>query len=161
MKGLFTKSFIRALIIAVVSASIIAGGIYAYETLWSGNVVITIETPPEDATAEWELEGVSVDRGTWNDATDTWTVSLARGEWIGARLTVTFKNTGTDVVTFMPYVDGEDLSAWVAPGVNIQTTGDLSQLPAAATGDITFSIGTTAEAEPGTLSPIQLEIRDS
>ena len=161
MKKIFTRSFVRALIITAVAAAVIVGGIYAYETLWSGQAVITIETPPEDAAGEWELVGVSVDRGTWDDATDTWTVTLARGEWIGARLTVTFRNTGTDVVTFMPYVDGQDLSAWVAPGVNIQTTGDLSQLPAGATGDINFSIGTTAEAEPGTLPPIQLEIRDS
>ena len=161
MKSLFAKSFIRALIITLVAGVVIIGGIYAYETLWSAKVVITIEAPPEGAAGEWELLGVSVNRGTWDDATDTWTVSLARGEWIGARLTVTFKNTGDDVLTFKPYVDGQELSAWVAPGVNIQTTGDLSQLPAGASGEIRFSIGTTANAEPGTLRPIQLEIRGS
>lgn len=45
MEKLFTRSFIRALIITAVSGLIIVGGVYAYETLWSGKAVITIEPP--------------------------------------------------------------------------------------------------------------------
>jgi len=157
MKRLLTKSFIRALIITAVSASVIIGGIYAYETLWSGKAAITIEPPTGEA--QWELEGVSADGGTWNAGTGTWTVSLQRAEWPGPGLIVSFRNNGNDAATFMPYINGQELSNWVATGVYIQTTGDLSQLPAGASGSIRFSVGATADAEPGTLPQVQLEIR--
>jgi hypothetical protein len=157
MKKLFTKSFIRALIITIISALIIVGGIYAYETLWSRKANITIEPPT--GTGEWELEGVTADGGTWNAATGTWTVSLQRAEWPGPGLIVGFRNAGDDAITFKPYINGQELSNWVATGVYVQTTGDLSQLPAGESGSIRFSVGATADAEPGILPEIQLEIR--
>jgi len=60
MKELFTKSFIGALIITVISALIIVGGVYAYETLWSGKAVITIEAPTSGG--HLEVTGVEVRR---------------------------------------------------------------------------------------------------
>ena len=52
MKKLFTGSFVRALIITVVAALIIIGGIYAYQTLWSGKAHITIEPPAGEGHLE-------------------------------------------------------------------------------------------------------------
>ena len=159
MKKLFGRSFVRALIITVVSALIIVGGIYAYETLWSGKAHITIEPPVDGATGEWELIDVTASDSTWDDATGTWTASVARGEWMGPTLTVQFKNTGGDVVTYKPYVNGHELQTYVAPGVLIQTTGDLSQLAAGETGYICFRVSVKADAESGTLPEVQLELR--
>lgn len=156
MKKLFTRSFIRALMITVISALIIAGGIYAYQTLWSGKAHITIEPPAGEG--QLEVTGVTAgSNGSWDDVTNTWTVSIAKGE--SARLTVHLRNTDGDAVSYLPYIDNHELTTYVAPGVYMQTTGDLSLLAAGESGSIRYSVRAEADAEPGTLPEIQLEIR--
>ena len=158
MKKLFGRSFVRALIITVVSALIIIGGIYAYETFWSGKAHITIEAPTSEGQGELEITSVeALSNGTWDEALGLWTVSIARGE--SAALRVGFRNIGSDAVSYFPYIDNHELSVYVAPGVFMQTTGDLSLLAAGEDGYIKYSVRAEADAEPGTLPEIRLEIR--
>jgi len=159
MKQLLANRITRVLIVVAIVTLIVVGIAYAYETFWSGKARITIEPPVDGATGEWELIDVTASDSTWDDATGTWAASVARGEWMGPTLTVQFKNTGGDVVTYKPYVNGHELQTYVAPGVLIQTTGDLSQLAAGETGYIRFRVSVEANAEPGTLPDIELEIR--
>jgi hypothetical protein len=158
MRRLSTRSFIRALIITVVSALIIAGGIYAYETLWSGKVHITIEAPASEG--QLEVTGVTVDKGTWDDNSDTWTVSLLRGDEVYIRTYL--KNNGGDAIAVCGEVNGSSdqrihpcdgvTVVNVYPYINKQTT------PADATKHIAFKIEVDADAEPGEVPEIELKI---
>lgn len=168
MKGLFTKSFIRALIITAVAALIIVGGVYAYETLWSGKAAITIEPPTGEA--QLEITGISTSDsgsgiyggtyGTWDEASKTWTVSLPRGT--SATLRMSLKNTGGDIVEIQKCVGDICFDAAhsveVAPGVMITVSG-YNSIAAGETGPVQFDIHAAADAEPGILPEVQLEIR--
>lgn len=152
----------KRLIIALISVAIVtlllAGIVYAYETLWSGEANITIEAPATTGSGNLMIKGASASAGgSWNANTKTWTVSIQRGA--STHLKVNLENTGTDVITYLPYINGEELETYIADGVRIQTTGDLSSLAAGETGYITFTIDALAEAEPGTISNVTLEIR--
>lgn len=158
MRELLGKPFIRALVITVVSALIIAGGVYAYETLWSGKGNITVEEP--SGAGSLEVIDVSVTKGTWDESDKTWTVSIPRGAI--ASLMVHVTNTGGDAVTCHMYISDSN----PAPGVTINS--DLSSSAGWSTagfdlaaGDsewLTFQVRTTADAQPGTLSEIELRI---
>lgn len=153
------KKWVKILIIVAVATLVSVGAVYAYDVLWSGTARITIEEPT-GATGSGQLviTGVeAISNGSWNDANDTWTVSIARGE--SASLKVEFENTGGDIVTYFPYIDGHELQHYIADGVRIQTTGDLSLLAAGETGYIQFRVDAQAEAESGTIPDIELEIR--
>lgn len=153
MKGLFTKSFIRALIITVVSASIIVGGVYAYETLWSGKADIVIE-PPTDTTdgGQIAITDIWADKGTYDSTTNAWTVSIARGS--DAALYVEIENTTGDAVMVGGYASNTN----PASGVRIWPDG-YEPIPAGGTNAIGFLITASTTAEPGTLPEVQLEIR--
>lgn len=158
MKQLFASRTIRALIVVAIVTLIVGGIVYAYETLWSGKARITIEPPTGAGQGELEITSVeALGNGTWDEALGIWTVSIARGE--SADLRVHFKNIGNDVVTYSPYIDNHELAVYVAPGVFMQTTGDLALLAAGEDGYIRYSVRAEADAEPGTLPEIQLEIR--
>jgi hypothetical protein len=164
MKKLFTRSFIRALIITVLSALIIVGGIYAFETLWSGKANITIE-PPE-SEGQLEITGTRTEDsgsgsyGTWDESTKTWTVSLPRGTWASIRLDI--KNTGDDLVEVQKCVDGTCYdtahSVQIATGVRVNVSG-ACDIAAGETHPVIFEVRTESDAEPGTLPEVQLEIR--
>jgi len=156
MKGLFTKSFIRALIITVVSALVIVGGIYAYEALWSGKANITIEPPSTEGQGELEITDVEASpNGNWDETTDSWTVSIAQAEM--AELIFTFVNNGGDACRIVTYIDGEKRDyKEIAPGVFFH--GIDYPLAAGAEVSRVFIIEATLEAEPGTIPEIQLEI---
>ena len=109
--------------------------------------------------ATWQLVGVTASGSTWDAATGTWTVSASRGEWTGHSLTVQFKNTGGDVITYRPYINGKELQNYVAKDVLIQTTGNLEQLAAGQTGYVTFTLSVGANAAAGTLPDVTLEIK--
>lgn len=159
MKKLFTRSFIRALIITVISALVIVGGIYAYQTLWSGKAHITIEPPAGEGQGQLEITEVTVyGNGNWDDTTDTWTVSIARGE--EAQLWVHLKNIGDDAIARpFSYINGHDSGIFVAPDVYMHISGGPSVLAAGATGNVKFLLEVGADAEPGILPEIQLAIR--
>jgi len=168
MEKLFTRSFVRAIIITVIAALTIVGGVYAYETLWSGKAHITIEPPAGEA--QLEITGVTTSDsgsgiyggtyGTWDEASKTWTVSLPRGTW--ATLRMSFKNTGGDLVEIQKCVGDTCFDAAhsvdIAPGVMITGSG-YNSIAAGETGPVQFDIHVAADAEPGTLPEIQLEIR--
>lgn len=157
MKAVFTKSFIRALIITVVSALIVVGGIYAYETLWSGKVNITIEEPPAGSEANLDIMSISSDGGIWDEATETWTVSLQRGEM--ANLSIDLKNTGNDVAIVHSYIDGAQVSKQVAQGVLVSFGhGRELTIPAGGQNYVAFNVETDATAQPGTFPNVFLEI---
>jgi hypothetical protein len=156
MRELFTKSFVRALIITLVSASIIAGAVYAYETLWSGKAAITIE-PPTSSEAELQITSIEASpNSNWSETTDTWTVSIGQAEM--AELIFTFKNNGGDACRIVTYIDGEKRD-YKQIGAGVFFHG--IDYPLAAGGEVTrvFIIEATLDAEPGTLSDIALEIR--
>jgi len=158
MRKIFNKSLARALIITIIAAVVIVGGIYAYETLWSGTGRLTIVSPTDGAVIE--VTEVHVSTGTWDESTDTWTASLSRGgiESIVVRVT----NTGGDVATIYYYVS----DANPAPGVTINsdsgsdsgwtTTG--YNLAAGKSQSLTFQVRVDADAEPGTLPEFQLRL---
>jgi hypothetical protein len=153
MKGVFTKSFIRALIITVVSASIIAGGVYAYETLWSGKAGITIEPPTEITNGgQVEIKDIWVDKGTYDNPTNTWTVSIARGS--NAALYVEIENNAGDAVMVGGYASNTD----PASGVKVRPDG-YEPIPVGETNIIGFLVTVSTTAEPGTLPDVELEIR--
>ena len=164
MKELFTRSFVRALIITVVSALIIVGGIYAYETLWSGKANITIE-PPE-TEGELEIVGTRTEDsgsgsyGTWDETTKTWTVSLPRGTYAAIRLDI--ENTGGDLVEIQKCVDGTCFdtadSVQIATGVRVTVSG-ACDIAVGETRPVYFEVRTESDAEAGTLPEVQLEIR--
>ena len=151
MKKLFTRSFIRALIITVVSALIIVGGIYAYQTLWSGKAHITIE-PPTSSSAQIEITDIWADKGVYEDSTNTWTVSIPRGS--DAALFVAMENTGGDAGMAGGYTSNTN----PAPGVEV-IPDSYEPIPAGGTNIIGFLIIVHTDAEPGTLPEIQLELR--
>ena len=151
MKKLFTRSFVRALIITAVSALIIAGGIYAYETLWSGKAGITIE--PTEGEGQLEVIDVSVTKGTWNDGTNTWTVCLNKLD--EEFLTVTVENTGSAAVR----VDSSVSDRYPATGVLVKALNLWDNVAAGATKDIMFGIYIGADASPGEVPEVQLELR--
>ena len=158
MKKLFTRSFVRALIITVVSALIIAGGIYAYETLWSGEAHITIEPPA--GGGQLEVTGVTVDKGTWDDNSNTWTVSLLRGD--EEYIHIWFKNNGGDAVVLYGEVNGSsDMRIYPRDGVtivNVYPDINKQTIPAGATDHVSFKIEVDADAEPGEVPEIELKI---
>lgn len=159
MKALFTRSFVRTLIIAVVSALIVVGGIYAYETLWSGKAAITIRPPSGEA--QLEMTGVTVTDtyGTWDEDNGTWTVSLLRGIWAG--LLISLRNTGGDLVEIQKCVNGSCFdtarSVELAPGVTVTVSG-YSSIAAGETGSVVFEVHADVNAEPGALPDVQLEV---
>ena len=158
MKQPLANPIIRALIVVAIVTLIVAGIAYAYETLWSGKAHITIEAPTSEGQGELEITSVeALSNGTWDEALGIWTVSIARGE--SADLRVRFRNIGNDAVSYFPYIDNHELNVYVAPGVFMQTTGDLSLLAAGEDGYIKYSVRAEADAEPGTLPEIRLEIR--
>ena len=151
MKKLFTKSFVRALIITVISALVIGGAIYAYETLWSGKANIVIE-PPTAEGGLIEVSNVWADKGTYDDLTNAWSVSILRGS--DAALYVEIQNNSGDAVMVGGYASNTD----PAPGVKVWPDG-YEPIPAGGTNTIGFLVTASATAEPGTLPEIQLEIR--
>ena len=158
MKQLLANRIVRALIVVAIVTLIVVGIAYAYETLWSGKARITIEAPTSEGQGELEITSVeALSNGTWDEALGLWTVSIARGE--SADLRVRFRNIGSDAVSYFPYIDNHELNVYVAPGVFMQTTGDLSLLAAGEDGYIKYSVRAEADAEPGTLPEIRLEIR--
>jgi len=152
MEKLFTRSFIRALIITAVSGLIIVGGVYAYETLWSGKAHITVEAPSGEA--QLQITEVSVDEGTWDDATGVWTVSIPRGG--DAALYVHLRNDGGDVIVVNGEAEGET-HYYEVDGVRIWP--DSVTLPGGQSDTLGFLVTVAADAEPGTLPEIKLEIR--
>ena len=157
MKKLFGRSFVRALIITVISALVIVGGIYAYQTLWSGKAHITIEPPSGEGGANIEVTSVHVHGGTWDDATKTWEVSLKRGEM--ADIIVRLINRGSDIGEVSVSVNGRS-SYNPAPGVEVHATNNSAGgIPEGAEGFVSFTIDVSANAEPGTLPEVQLELR--
>jgi len=159
MKKVFTTSFIRALIITVISALIIVGGIYAYQTLWSGKARITIEEPPSDSEANVEIMSISSGKGTWEEATKTWTVSLKRGE--NTYLTIELKNTGNDVARVRSYIDGAQATKQIAPGVALYFGHGLELTIPAGGGQnyVAFGVSADATAQSGTFPNVSLEIK--
>jgi len=159
MKKLFTRSLVRALTITVISTLIIVGGTYAYETLWTGEAHITIEAP--DGEGELEVTSVTVDKGTWNDSTNTWTVSLLRGDEVYIRIYL--QNNGGDAVVVHGEVNGSsDLRIYPRDGVtivNVYSSWTEQTIPAGQTKHIAFKIEVDADAEPGEVPDVQLEIR--
>ena len=157
MKKLFTRSFIRALIITVVSALIIVGGIYAYETLWSGKAVITIEPPSGEAGANIEILQIEPSpNSSYDNANNIWTASINRAEM--AELIFTFRNSGDDACRIVTYIDGEERDyKQVATGVFFHGI----DYPLAAGAEVTrvFIIEATLDAEAGEVPEIQLELR--
>lgn len=150
---------LKVVAIVVGALLLVAGGLYAYQVLWSGEASITIESV-DGGTGKLEIASVTAEsKGSWSDAADTWTVSLARGE--SARLRVTFENSGDDIVTYSPYINGHELSTYVATGVRIQTVGDLASLAAGETGHVTFVVDAMAEAESGSIPDVILQIRET
>ena len=148
-KGLLVKG----LVITLIAALLFCGAVYAYQTFWSGKVNITIEPPSGEASVE--ISEVVVDKGTWDETTNTWTVSIARGEWV--HLTIYLVNTGGDISEIHASIDGDETSnRYIAPGVRIQYYGPGLTMAAGEEGYITFSIVAEAEAQPGTLPEIQL-----
>ena len=158
MKKLFGRSFVRALIITVVSALIIIGGIYAYETLWSGKAGITIE--PTEGEGQLEVTQVSVDKGTWDESSKTWTVSLVRGEY--ASLNVLLENTGSDIVVIHGEVNGSVTISYPRDGVTVctgyQPHYDGIGILGGETGSVSFSISVDADAEAGGVPDVQLKV---
>ena len=159
MKKLFTRSFVRALIITVVSAVIIVGGIYAYETFWSGEAHITLEPPASEG--QLEVTGVSVDKGTWDDNSNTWTVSLLRGDEVYIRTYL--KNNGGDAIAVYGEVNGSsDQRIHPCDGVtvvNVYPYINKQTIPADATKHIAFKIEVDTDAEPGEVPEIQLKLK--
>lgn len=160
MKGVFTASFVRALVVTVVSSLIIVGGIYAYGTLWSGKALITVSAPT--GVGHLEVTGVeAIMNGTWDESTDTWTASIARAQEAQLRIYVT--NTGGDAATFHVYMDGVEIDTYrtyLCSGVYL-TYYPYTQIWVATgeTSSITLCIVAEADAEPGTLSYVELELR--
>ena len=159
MRQLLTKSFVRALIITVVSGLIIVGGIYAYETLWSGKSHIIIE-PPEGA-GQLEVTNVEARHGTWDDSSKTWTVSIPRGGH--GELDVTVTNVGGDATTCYMYISNIDpapgvtLTAFLAcPHSGWSTSGYV--LAAGESKTMEFVVWASADAQPGTLPEIELRM---
>lgn len=155
MRGLLKNSIIRALIITVISALIIVGAIYAYETLWSGKAHITIEAPSAGGSGQLEVTDVTVSRGTWDDSTNTWTLSIPRG--CQEDMFVAIKNTSGDFVTVNATVSDRN----PAHGVSIYAgiPGGTGVISADGYGTIHFYIIVDTDAESGTLPEVQLEIR--
>lgn len=151
MRSLFTRSFARALTITLVSALIIIGGASAYETIWAGTAHITIVEPSSEA--ELEITGVSVSEGTWDSNTNTWTVSLKRGDW--AALFVYLKNTGGDAIVVHGEINGESspsIGAFAGSSVGAET------LSAGESGTLVFQFAVKADASPGAVPDIELAI---
>lgn len=128
----------------------IAGVVQAQETLWSADVVITIETPTGDP--HLVITGVEVSRGTYDEDTDVWTVSVPRGGV--AWLNVSVRNDGGDAIVVEGAVAGEHVYHPV-DGVVIWTY-DVT-LAAGESGTMHFRVEAAVDAEPGTLPSIRLE----
>lgn len=157
MKKLLTNSLIRAIIIVITVSLLLAGAIYAYETIWSGKANITIIGPA--AMPELEVTGVTVDSdGNWNNVTKTWTASIGPGD--STHLTLYLKNKDNSSISYRPYIDGQEPSPIISytPNIYIQTSGDLS-LAAGQSGSITFRVSAYSNPQPGALPEIKLELR--
>jgi len=152
VKEIFAKPFVRAVLIAVVSAAIVAGGVYAYETLWSGRADIIIEPPTGEGHVV--VTQVSVTAGSYSNDTGIWTVSIPRGGH--ADLIVYLRNDGGDAIVVNGAIDGET-DYYPADGVHI-FTGSAETIAGGDTGDVVFRVFIEADAEPGELPAIQLEI---
>ena len=144
-------NFIGALIITVISALIIVGGVYAYDVFWSGKAVITIESP--SGSGHLEIIQISTDKGTWNESAKTWTVSIPRGG--SGSLNIELKNTGGDFVVVSCYVSNGN----PASGVTVYPRDQEQVLAAGAGTMIQFYVVASTDAQPGTLPEIELQIR--
>jgi len=156
--GVEVRTLIKALIVAAIIAALFGGIAYAYETLWSGKAVITIEEPPVGSEANVEIVDISCEKGTWDEATRIWTVSLKRGE--DAYLMIDLKNTGNDVASVLSYIDGAKATKQIAPGVAVYFGhgADLT-IPAGGQNYVAFGVGADATAESGTFPHVSLEIK--
>lgn len=161
MRKVLTINFIRAIIITLFAALLIAGGVYAYETLWSGKAHITVETPT--GGGQVEITSIHADRGTWNESTGTWTVSIPRGG--DAALHFTAENTGGDAVTVACHVLYENpayqplVAGGIAVGNGVTIVPDSRIVPSGESRGLGFLILVSVDAEPGELPKIPLEIR--
>jgi len=153
------RNFTKALIAVIIVTLLLGGIVYAYETIWSGKARITIEAP----ASAGQLEVTDIEarfNGTWDDSTDTWTVSIARGQ--GAQLKISLRNIGGDVATCYAYINGEQVSSphtYIASGVYVSFIPiPPIVLAANESGSIIYCVEAEADAEPGTLPEIDLEI---
>lgn len=152
MKELFTRSLVKAMVIGVACVLVIAGVVQAQENLWSADVVITIETPTGDP--HLVITEVEVNRGTYDEDTGVWTLSIPRGGT--ARIFVHLRNDGGDAIRVDGAVEGE-ATYWPVDGVVISTHSLI--LAAGESGILFFTVQTEADVEPGTLPSIRLELK--
>jgi hypothetical protein len=100
-----------------------------------------------------EVTNVTVGRGTWDDKTNSWTVSLPRGA--GADLHVSIKNNTGELVTIYGYCSNENPT----PGVMLRWVFDSIHIPKGDISTMMLTLDVSADADSGTLPEVQLEIR--
>lgn len=147
------KKLVIILVVVALLAGVGVGIAYATTTIWSGKAHITIEEPT--GAAQCEITDITAENSSWDNATKTWTVSIARAEY--ATLFVKVKNIGGDAVDLKAYVNGHMGWAYLAPGV--KACGSSYLLAAGHTIGLNFTVAADADAAAQTLSDIQLAIR--
>jgi hypothetical protein len=104
---------------------------------------------------------LSGDNEDCDNFTNTWAVSLARGD--DCLLTVNLKNRGGSAISCpSPYVNDEILTnsgKTVAPSVLVWQASRLDTLADGASGRITFGVKAFIDAGPGTLPDTELDIK--
>lgn len=142
----------------------------AYETIWSGKVSITIETPSTEGGeviyinalggGKVEVTKISVlYGGEWDEDTKTWQLSIPRGGH--ASLGIQLKNTGGDFTTVYTYISETN----PAPGVKLNAIPLLKRelvIPSGETRWVNFAVWVSTEATLGTsLDDVELAIRSN
>ena len=152
------SKWIKILIIVAIVSLVSVSVVYAYDVLWSGKVKITIEPPSAEGGADIQVTGIHVDKGSWDEATGRWMVSLKRGQM--ACMIVNLANTGSDIGQVSVSVNGQSSYSPVL-GVEIDAINNSAGgIPEGAEDWwVSFAIDVSADAEPGTLPDINLEIR--
>ena len=148
-KSILLKAFIGV----AISVGVITGVVYAYTNLWSGKAEITIESTEALDSGKIEIRDIWVDRGTWEDSTNTWTVTIPRGG--DAALFINLENTGGDTVMAGAFVNDTNPS----PGITIAPDGYESIL-AGDTNIIGILILADIDAESGKLPQVTMELRE-
>jgi len=142
-----------------------------YETIWSGKVSITIETPSTEGgtvidintPGRGNVEATKISTmngGEWDETTNTWELSIPRGDT--ASLGIQLKNTGGDFTTVYTYIS----NANPALGVKLNAITDNMKgevvIPSGETRWVDFGVLVSTEAPLGTsLDDIELAIRSN
>jgi len=160
-------NLLKALLVVLIVTLLVGGVVYAYQTIWSGKVRITIEPAIKGTAENIEVTKVVANQGTWNNETKTWTVSVLQGD--AAYLVVYLTNTGpgNSICQLTPYIDNKGYidprddggSKHIAPGVGINWFGGATTLKGGTTDWIQFGLHAEINAQTGLLPEIGLEIR--